>query len=127
MGFKPPTPLNKNRYKCIGCVYLCVDEHGDGNCQEFDETRRLGITDRTKPQPSIRCIKGLIEPDQIQEGTNCPKKKNWKPYIIGTHPERAWQAERHRTSICLMKATLVISFIILIATIVLVVRNLVSC
>ena len=36
VGFEP---LNKNRNKCIGCVYPCVDEHGDGNGQEFDEMR----------------------------------------------------------------------------------------
>jgi len=119
MTIQPLQPYSKNRYKCIGCAYLCIYESYKGTYKELGENGRYDVALRDQAaanfHPGISCYHGVIEPDEIQGQSGC--KKKWKPYTPGILPERTLQTEHHRANIKLIWATIVISAVILIATI----------
>ena len=102
---RPALPFEKNRSRCISCAYLCtalldVDHE---TMISLSENRRGEIVDdglqALSPAKSLRCYKGLITPDALNEeilhNPVCPaKSQGWQAFGPTLSPEIAFEIQK---------------------------------
>lgn len=103
MSEKVLLPVERNRNRCIGCVYLFWGA-GD-QPTELHESSRLEIVSGkwvgSGNYENLACIKDLRTPDDLRDhvlNAICPRK-GWRPYKRGTDPMRTYQREQHRKTL----------------------------
>jgi len=116
----PSLPLKKNR--CISCAYLCFHaaiKWSEG--QEVDEATRLAIWEQKLPDNmyvQLRCYKALRKPNEMRQVVReavCPAK-SWQPMRESMTPEMSLRFEQHRKARRLAIIGIIISSIVLVAT-----------
>ena len=123
------TELIKRKNRCISCVYLCW-HHGDRlyDAPEVAGSIRSEILSKTFDRQTgsihprqFRCYKGLVPPEEVDsnvETATCPSR-GWRLHTDGKTPQMSLQQEQHGKALRWTIVGVVISLIVLIATVVL--------